>query len=87
VPKPETKDFEEATIIAMRIQDEIKSRERITCSVGVAPNKIIAKIASKVKKPDGLTVVSYIEVRDFLFSLVCRLGYISIGSEVFQKGK
>jgi len=45
--------YEEATLIAMQIKDEIKSQERITCSVGVAQNKIIAKIASKVKKPMG----------------------------------
>jgi hypothetical protein len=31
---------------------EIKRQERITCSVGIGPNKIIAKIAPKVKKPD-----------------------------------
>lgn len=50
VPKPEIQSFEEATIIALRIKDEVKRQERITCSVGVAPNKIIAKIASKVMK-------------------------------------
>jgi DNA polymerase IV (archaeal DinB-like DNA polymerase) len=61
--------YEDATLIAMRIKDEIKRQERITCSVGVAPNKIIAKVASKVQKPDGLTVVRPEEVRDFLFPL------------------
>ncbi len=53
----------------MRIKDEIKRQERITCSVGVGPNKIIAKVASKVKKPDGLAVVKPEDVRDFLFPL------------------
>lgn len=69
VPKPEIQSYEEAAVIAMRIKDEIKRQERITCSVGVAPNKIIAKVASKVQKPDGLTVVRPEEVRDFLFPL------------------
>jgi DNA polymerase IV (DinB-like DNA polymerase) len=68
-PKPEIQSYEEAAVIAMRIKDEIKRQERITCSVGVAPNKIIAKAASKVQKPDGLTVVRPEEVRDFLFPL------------------
>ncbi|MGE5317504.1 MAG: DNA polymerase IV [Chloroflexota bacterium] len=69
VPKPEIQSFEEAAVIAMRIKDEIKSQERITCSVGVGPNKIIAKIASKVKKPDGLTVVRPEDVKEFLYPL------------------
>ena len=49
----------------------MKSRrqERITCSVGVGPNKLIAKIASGYQKPDGLTVVRPEDVRDFLFPL------------------
>ena len=69
VPKPEIKDFEEAAVIAQRIKDEIKRQERITCSVGIGPNKIIAKIASKVQKPDGLTVVRPVDVQKFLFPL------------------
>jgi DNA polymerase IV (DinB-like DNA polymerase) len=69
VPGPEIKDFEEASIIALKIKEEIKRREKITCSVGIGPNKIIAKIASKVKKPDGLTVVRPEDVKEFLFLL------------------
>jgi len=69
VPKPEIHSYEEVVVIAMRIKDEIKRQERITCSVGVAPNKIIAKIASKVKKPDGLTVVRPENVQEFLYPL------------------
>jgi DNA polymerase IV (archaeal DinB-like DNA polymerase) len=69
VPGHEIRSYEDAAIIAMRIKDEIKRQERITCSVGVSPNKIIAKVASKIKKPDGLTVVRPEDVRDFLFPL------------------
>jgi DNA polymerase IV (DinB-like DNA polymerase) len=54
VPGPDIKSFEEAALCALRIKDEIKKQERITCSVGVGPNKLIAKIASKFRKPDGL---------------------------------
>jgi DNA polymerase IV (DinB-like DNA polymerase) len=69
VPGPEIKNFEEAAMIALRIKDKIHKQERITCSVGVGPNKLVAKIASKFEKPDGLTVIRPEDVRDFLFPL------------------
>jgi DNA polymerase IV (DinB-like DNA polymerase) len=63
------KSFDDAILCAKRIKDEIKSQEEITCSVGIGPNKLIAKIASGYKKPDGLTVIKPEDVRDFLFPL------------------
>jgi len=69
IPGPDIKNYEEAAIIALRIKDEVQRQERITCSVGVGPNKLIAKIASGFQKPDGLTVVRPQDVRDFLFPL------------------
>ena len=59
-------DYEEAARIAERIKDEVKARERLTCSVGVAPNKAIAKIASDYRKPDGLTGVTPEQAKAFL---------------------
>jgi DNA polymerase IV (archaeal DinB-like DNA polymerase) len=38
VPGPEIRTYEECSIIAQRIKDEIRRQERITCSVGVGPN-------------------------------------------------
>jgi DNA polymerase IV (DinB-like DNA polymerase) len=69
VPGPDIKSFEEAAIIAQRIKDEVQKQERITCSVGIGPNKLIAKIASKIQKPDGLTVVRPEDVQEFIFPL------------------
>ena len=43
--------------IATRIKQAIQSRTRLTASVGVAANKLVAKIASDLDKPDGLTVI------------------------------
>jgi DNA polymerase-4 len=42
--------------IAYLIKSRIKARFGITCSIGIAPNKLLAKLASERRKPDGLTV-------------------------------
>ncbi len=69
VPGPEVRDFEEAALYALRIKDEVRRQAGITCSVGVGPNKLLAKIASGFQKPDGMTVVRPEDVRDFLFPM------------------
>jgi len=58
--------FEQSAEVAKKIKDEIKTREGLTCSIGVAPNKAIAKVASDHRKPDGLTVVTPDEASSFL---------------------
>ncbi len=60
--------FEEARELALKIKKAVKD-EGLTCSVGVAPNKSSAKIASDFQKPDGLTVVSDEKLKDFLAPL------------------
>jgi DNA polymerase-4 len=55
--------------IAKKIKIKIRESVHLSCSVGVAPNKFIAKIASDLKKPDGLVTVSPEQVRDFVESL------------------
>ncbi|MGB5353174.1 MAG: DNA polymerase IV [Woeseia sp.] len=49
--------FGSAVDIAAAIKQEILARTGLTASVGVAPNKLVAKIASDLEKPDGLVVV------------------------------
>jgi DNA polymerase IV (archaeal DinB-like DNA polymerase) len=61
--------FEEAAALASRIKGEVEGKAQLTCSVGVAPNKSIAKIASDYKKPDGLTMVPPEKVHEFLSPL------------------
>jgi DNA polymerase IV (DinB-like DNA polymerase) len=61
--------FREAEQIAGEIKLEILKQERITCSVGIAPNKLLAKIASDRNKPNGLTVVTPEGVSEFLGGL------------------
>ncbi len=55
--------------MALRIKNRIKEQEGITASVGVAPNKYLAKIASDLEKPDGLVVVRKERISEFLFPL------------------
>jgi DNA polymerase-4 len=55
--------------IAQRIRDTIADEQGITCSVGVASTKFIAKLASGLAKPDGLLVVPVAEVVSFLHQL------------------
>jgi len=69
---PEVRNFEEAIKLAESIKHEILWRERLTCSIGIAPNKLVAKIASDYKKPDGLTVVPEAAVESFLAPLPVR---------------
>lgn len=64
--------FAAARDLAVRLKEEIRKNVGITCSLGVAPSKIVAKIASDYKKPDGLTVVTPEEVPAFLAPLSVR---------------
>ncbi|MDI3485544.1 MAG: hypothetical protein PWQ50_764, partial [Methanolobus sp.] len=59
-------DYESATLLAKKIKSEIQRLHGLTCSIGVAPNKVIAKIASDFNKPNGLTVVRPEDIQDFL---------------------
>jgi DNA polymerase-4 len=58
--------FGEPASIAERIREGVRAELGFTCSVGVAPNKFLAKLASTRAKPDGLLVVKTGEVRSFL---------------------
>lgn len=62
-------DFSLAFETGIQIKNEIKDREKLTCSVGVGPNKLIAKMASSVKKPNGITVISPEKLESFLWPL------------------
>jgi nucleotidyltransferase/DNA polymerase involved in DNA repair len=53
-----TKIYGDALTIAKRIKAEIHAQAGLTASVGIAPNKFVAKLASDLNKPDGLTVIT-----------------------------
>ncbi|KAB2343092.1 DNA polymerase IV [Actinomadura rudentiformis] len=55
--------------IAQQIRDEVRAQQGITCSVGVASTKFVAKLASTHCKPDGLLVIPAAGVQEFLHPL------------------
>ena len=58
--------FGSAENIAFLLKSRIRHRFGITCSIGIAPNKLLAKLASEMKKPDGLTIIPPAEVSRIL---------------------
>jgi DNA polymerase IV (DinB-like DNA polymerase) len=77
-------DFEKARTFAQAIKAKILAEEGLTCSIGIGPNKLVAKMASGFQKPDGLTVVRPEEVKKFLFPLPVGKLY-GVGSKTAKK--
>ncbi|MGH9920331.1 MAG: DNA polymerase IV [Nitrososphaerales archaeon] len=83
-----TKTVDDAVALAKEIKNEVKESIGITCSVGVAPNKSLAKIASDRQKPDGLTVVPFDDPKKFLAPLpVAVIPGIGPKTQAFLKEK
>ncbi|MEW6213712.1 MAG: DNA polymerase IV [Nitrospirota bacterium] len=62
----------ESEEIARRIKEMIKEEVGLTCSIGIGPNKLLAKIASDMKKPDGLTIISEDDIERLIWPLSVR---------------
>jgi len=70
--------------VCIKLKSDIFKKTSLTCSVGLGPSKMVAKIASEINKPDGLVVVSKDKVCDFLWPLSIK--YISgIGEKTLNK--
>jgi len=59
-------------VLARLIQKTIFEATGLTCSVGVAPNKLIAKMASEFNKPNGISVVQEADLQTLIWPLACR---------------
>ena len=49
---------DDAPTIARRLKDAVREATGLTCSVGIAPNKLLAKLCSDLDKPDGVTILT-----------------------------
>ncbi len=76
--------FGEPQEIAWEIKRKIKETVNLTCSVGVAPNKFLAKIASDMEKPDGLTLILPDKVPEFIDSLPVKK-VPGVGKKMFRQ--
>jgi DNA polymerase IV (DinB-like DNA polymerase) len=65
-------NFNKASHLAQQIKNSIREKTKLSCSIGISPNKLISKIASDFQKPDGLTIVSPEKIDQFLESLKIR---------------
>lgn len=74
------KNHPEAMAVAQDIKQRLKSEvgDYLTCSIGISHNKLLAKLASEMQKPDGLTIIDQYNLNDILASTpiedVCGIG-------------
>jgi DNA polymerase IV (archaeal DinB-like DNA polymerase) len=77
-------DFDDAKIFASSLQKNIKDQINLTCSIGVGPSKLISKIASGFKKPNGITVVTPKDAKNFIS--ICKIEDIpGVGPKTIRK--
>jgi len=63
---------EETRELGLRLKAAVKEATGLTCSIGIAPNKLLAKICSDLEKPNGLTVISLDDVPARIWPLAVR---------------
>jgi len=77
-------NYQQAKQLAATIKDDVLSQQQLTCSIGVGPNMLVAKIAADIQKPDGLTLVKPEEVERFLAPLPVRR-LVGVGTKTEKK--
>jgi len=76
----------DAKRIALEIKTKIKEKLGLLCSVGIGPNKVVAKIACKMQKPDGLVEITEENISKVFENLdLDKLQGVGVGSKISQK--
>ena len=78
------RQYASPVLLAKEIQDNILERLGLPCSIGVAPNKFLAKMASDMKKPLGITMLTHSNLKKQLWSLPISSMY-GIGKRTYPK--
>ncbi len=84
VTKKTNGDFEQAKTLVRQMKETVKKEVGVTFSVGIGPNKLIAKIASDMHKPDGVTVITPEQVQSFLSPLPVD-SLLGVGKKIVAK--
>lgn len=63
---------EETSALAQRIKQAVHAATGLSCSIGITPNKLLAKIASDLDKPDGLTLIDMADIPSRIWPLAAR---------------
>src|SRR5574344_765366 len=66
------------------IQDGLYRKTKLKCSIGVAPTRFLAKMASDMKKPMGITIIRKRDIKEMLFPLPVK-SYFGIGKKTYPK--
>lgn len=74
----------ETLMLARRIKQAVREATGLSCSIGIAPNKLLSKIGSDLEKPDGLTILGLEDVPDRIWPLSVRK-INGIGPKATQK--
>ncbi|HOT03621.1 MAG TPA: DNA polymerase IV [Methanolinea sp.] len=83
------KNFADAELVARDIKKEILATEQLSCSIGIGPGKVVAKIASDMQKPGGLVVITPGLIKEILYPLpVTRIPGVGrkTGDALVQRG-
>ena len=65
-------DFKRAAHLAQQLKNSLRTTIKLSSTIGISSNKLVSKIASGYKKPDGLTIVEPQDIESFLDSLPIR---------------
>ncbi|MBK7116578.1 MAG: DNA polymerase IV [Proteobacteria bacterium] len=65
-------DEDGGRVLAQHLQQRIFEATRLTCSIGIAPNKLLAKLGSEFDKPNGITLVTMDDLQGRIWPLPCR---------------